>query len=514
MKWLWALLFVLALLAVGLSLFPWRGTDADPPESVKEPAPLTDKERAQLVKEAIERKDYPTAIRHLTVVIDGLPDGMAKGMLLITRAKSQFEAGSPNAALQDYDAVSRQLDGLPFFALRGRGEAYLALGEFDKAVTDLTESIRQSLGPTGPESFELRAKAYRALGKEVEARADDVKAVAERVKQQKKRAGEKTDEEPKPTLEESFRAAKALEPALRHMIQANSFGVVGLAFSPDSNSLVAASDGVIKFWNVTTGEAERELSSSMESCVSVTMSRDGKLLAAFGSDGKNASIELRDVMTGKEHAAPRLNTRFVSSPTFSPDGKTLAFGIDGEHLIRLWDIASGKQRAVLKEIESSPDYIAYSPDGKTLAAGGYGKTIKLWDVETEKERLALVGHTGRIDSIAFSPDSKTLTSGSADKTIKSWDVATGKVRATLKGHASNATSLAFSPDGKTLASASSDATIRLWDTNTGRELSVLKGHSRWVYTVAFSPDGKTLASGHQDGVILLWDVPAIKPSEK
>lgn len=61
--------------------------------------------------------------------------------------------------------------------------------------------------------------------------------------------------------------------------------------------------------------------------------------------------------------------------------------------------------------------VSFSPDGKTFASGNEDKTIRLWYISTGK---TLSGHKGFVYSVSFSPDGKTLASGSFDQTIKLW----------------------------------------------------------------------------------------------
>ena len=154
--------------------------------------------------------------------------------------------------------------------------------------------------------------------------------------------------------------------------------------------------------------------------------------------------------------------------------------------------------------------VTFSPDGKTLASGSGDKTIRLSDAVTGKQKQTLTGHTWRVSSIAFSPDGKMLASGS-DQEICLWDAVTGAHKRTFTGYTGlyGARSLAFSSDGRMLVSG--DDTIRLWDVVTGEQKRTFTGHTDEVYGVAFSPDGGTLASGSLDGTVLLWKIPASRP---
>ena len=139
------------------------------------------------------------------------------------------------------------------------------------------------------------------------------------------------------------------------------------------------------------------------------------------------------MQTGKEKAT------FTGRFALSPDGKTLATtGRDGS--IRLWDVGTGKVRATLKGHKGSVFALAFSPDGKVLASGPYAGgiegskgdyAIKLWDVESGKETAALSGHVKGIYSLTFAPDGKTLVAADFTGVMKLWDVARARVKATL-----------------------------------------------------------------------------------
>src|SRR5262245_48605351 len=68
------------------------------------------------------------------------------------------------------------------------------------------------------------------------------------------------------------------------------------------------------------------------------------------------------------------------SVVFSPDGKTLASS-GRDATIKLWDVKTGKNLATLEGHDYEVWSVAFSPDGKTLAsAGTKDKSVKLWDV--------------------------------------------------------------------------------------------------------------------------------------
>ena len=282
-----------------------------------------------------------------------------------------------------------------------------------------------------------------------------------------------------------------------------------IAFSEDGK--VAATQGernIVRLWDTQTGKLLHEIA-SLRDGETMRFSRDGKTLVVPGS---GHWMNIFSVETGKKIHSLAVSKRVVSL-AFSPDGKTLAAAsnaanssssVEGDQVIQLWDLAK-LQAPPVKHPAPGIHSVTFSPDGKTLAWGCHRQTLCFMDRATGKNLRPTASHRGAIKSLVYLPDGKRILSASADGTIRIWDAATGQSLRVLQGHAGEILGLALFPNGKLLASCGRDRTFRLWDVERGRGLSVLKDEGSSVVAAAFSPDGKRLASGGYWGVLFLRD---------
>jgi eukaryotic-like serine/threonine-protein kinase len=68
--------------------------------------------------------------------------------------------------------------------------------------------------------------------------------------------------------------------------------------------------------------------------------------------------------------------------------------------------------------------VAFSPNGRTLVAGTDGNVVYRWDTTDPDKPFSLgkplTGPTDWVTSVAFSPDGQTLAAGSSDGSIRLW----------------------------------------------------------------------------------------------
>jgi WD40 repeat protein len=253
-----------------------------------------------------------------------------------------------------------------------------------------------------------------------------------------------------------------------HVLPAHKGPVTALAGCSLPIVASAGVDQSIIIWSLPVGQMLHTLSTTGV-VRALAMTDDGKTLAS----ASDTVIQLWDVASSKAGAKLAGHTDWVLSLTFSRDGKLLASGgYDG--LVRLWDVASGNKRIETAAQPPAPPNtpagpantvlaIAFGPDNKQLAIGGTDAQIHIVNLADGKIIRSISGHTSSITSLSFHPSGALLISASKDRTIRLWNPANGQPIKTLEGHAAWVQGLTLMAQGTRLASVGADQTVRLWD---------------------------------------------------
>ncbi|MEG4443079.1 AAA-like domain-containing protein [Microcoleus sp. AT9_B5] len=355
-------------------------------------------------------------------------------------------------------------------------------------------------------TLSLLSETLLAVGKKEEALLESIRAVTE----MKRSLGVSSDIQ--------MRVAIALEQAVynfreRRRLQSQASTLAFVSFSPDSQTIVTATDdNYIKLWQ-TNGTLQATLTGHTDKIRRAIFSPSGQIIVS-ASDDQTLKLWQKD---GKLIHDLKGHSGQITSVCLSPDGKIIA-SASADGTVKLWKI-NGEELSTLKVERGWITSASFSPDGQIIAAAATDGTVKLWNLRKVAEKLqkqqsiqastdikllrTLQVESDKIMSVTFSPDGAMLAAASAGGTARIWSK--DGTPLTILKHTSGVTNISFSPDSQMLLSASTDKMVRLWNID-GTLLKTLKGNKDAVWSASFSPDGKAIASASADGTVMLWNL--------
>ena len=281
-------------------------------------------------------------------------------------------------------------------------------------------------------------------------------------------------------------------------------GVIGaLAFSPDGSLLVTSANGgseAVKFWDMPSGTEHGMLKGLPGFVHLLKFTSDARTLVTGNTDGV---VKLWDVGTGEERRSTSNTSDWYTQAAFSHDGKTLALA--GRGVVHLIDTATGKERAAIPGHNGDINALTFSPDDLTLATAGADGNARLWDVASGQVQATLRHGPGYpLGFVGFTPDGATVVTAEG-WSVRFWQTSNGESRSVWQTPKDPVfTSYpAIAPNGKTIAVCSSaTGGINFWDVEAGKErpppLLLFKDSTT---AVTWSPDQKFLVGrcGTQGG---------------
>ncbi|MEG4055874.1 MULTISPECIES: AAA-like domain-containing protein [unclassified Microcoleus] len=354
-------------------------------------------------------------------------------------------------------------------------------------------------------TLSLLSETLFAADKKEEALLESIRAVTE----MKRSLGVSSDIQ--------MRVAIALEQAVynfreRRRLQSQASTLAFVSFSPDSQTLVTATDdNYIKLWQ-TNGSLQATLTGHTDKIRRAIFNSSGQIIVS-ASDDQTVKIWQRN---GELLHDLKGHSGQITSVSLSPDGKIIA-SASTNGTVKLWKI-NGEELSSLKVERGWITSASFSPDGQIIAGASTDGTVKLWSLRKLAEKMqkqqsieastdikllrTLQMESDKIMSVTFSPDGAMLAAASAGGTARIWSK-DGTPLSIFK-HTSGVTNISFSPDSQMLLSASTDKMVRLWNID-GTLLQTLKGNKDAVWSASFSPDGKAIATASADGTVMLWN---------
>jgi WD40 repeat protein len=217
------------------------------------------------------------------------------------------------------------------------------------------------------------------------------------------------------------------------------YGVLGLAFAPDGQTLLAASAGAdgprLVWWDVavllrggpqaaTTAEGgSLDLAGEPDA---LAWSPAGAVVAVGLATGEVVGLDPETGHTAWEFRPKRGRRRREPPPprrlAFAPDGRRLAVVANGG--VTVWAVAPGRFDTPLAELTGPKPLtdVGWSPDGRTLATAGADGAVVFWAADGFAERARFDWRVGPLGAVAFAPDGLTCAAGAARGRVVWWDL--------------------------------------------------------------------------------------------
>ncbi len=291
--------------------------------------------------------------------------------------------------------------------------------------------------------------------------------------------------------------------------------ITALAYSPDNSTLAVSGYHEVLLHKADGSAMIGRLVGGAPRIESLAYSPDGKILAVSGgAPVKFGEVEFWNTETRALLASHRFTNDTLYGVSFSPDGKSVAFG-GADKSLRVIAVADGKE--ILK-MDNHSDWVfatTFTLDGSRVVSGSRDRAIKLINVangqfiddinKLNESVLCMVRHPGK-DMVAYggevgvprlyniSDNQKRTNANNDTNLVREFDRQPGAVRA-----------VAFSPDGKFLAIGGVGADVRVYAIDSGKLTMTLKGDETATYSIAWRRDGKQVATGGFDGRLRLFD---------
>ncbi len=241
-------------------------------------------------------------------------------------------------------------------------------------------------------------------------------------------------------------------------------------------------------------------------------SPDGKKLAV----GTQGQVVVYDTQTWQPVGLTRQVEDAVRSLAFSPDGLTLAIGcgLSGRNGLALtWDMNSADKPRAYPAQKDVIEALAFRKDGKALLCGADDNKVRYFSSFPDANGIVLDEHNGRVQAVAFSPKPDTIfiTAG-LDRIVKVWDMKTNHTVVNFDQSEGGVTGLAFINDSQFVGS-SLDGKLYWWGvgydtkkkTYNGYHFRTVGAHDGGVFALSGSADGRRFVTCGMDKSVIIWN---------
>ena len=285
----------------------------------------------------------------------------------------------------------------------------------------------------------------------------------------------------------------------------------------------AGENGLIKFWNVSSGKCVYEQKDSL-----IAKANEDAGLAITHLLLNEAKSQVAVVSVDHNIMIHNLSTFFCNKQLIGFSDEILdvvCFGKKTRYLavatnssaIKVYDTTNMNCQI----LNGHTDIVLTLASHKNfLLSAGKDNTVRLWQIDPGTFTVTHIGtgtkHTSSVGSVAFGKVSAAIcASVSQDTCLKVWqlpksfkegEIINMNCTGTKIAHEKDVNCVTISPNDKMIATASQDKTAKLWSTTDLSLVGVFRGHKRGIWCVRFSPVDQILLTTSADCTMRIWSL--------
>lgn len=251
----------------------------------------------------------------------------------------------------------------------------------------------------------------------------------------------------------------------------------------------------------------------------------GTLLLATGLE--NGVIKVWNVLTGDAILDLHGHEGVVRDLVFPQNGTLTLISSSRDKTLRIWDLAhKGKKVQVLTGHKDWISSCSVSSDCSMIASvGRFDRMVCLWSLRSYTFIRNLTGGAHKtlylLSSCDFSPDGAVLATAAFSGCswwIDLWDPYTAERLATLADYfedygQNQISAIQFSPNGLNLTIVTDDRALRIWEPGKrGMVMQTKRDRDSNGLCCNYHPQGGVVATGTRDGHVRFWKAPRMVPS--